>query len=131
MRSAADSLSFLSDYTSDGVVISKVHLHSTALNWKDASLACAARGMRLFQMTSPETAQVLFAVATVKYGFKTGSVLWVDGLLPDVCQSVQNMYGPFVADDANCSTKMFSFCEEVKVERSLSNSNDLFTQVQR
>jgi hypothetical protein len=123
MRSALafDQLFFISDYTSDGVVISRIHLHRTPLNCKDALSACAAQGMRLYQMTSPEAARALFAAASTKFAINSRAILWVDGLLPFGCQSVNNYYGPFDTEAFDCNYNLWSFCEEVKVERSLSN----------
>jgi hypothetical protein len=60
-------LVFFSNYTSNGIVISKMFMLESRFSWQGASDACVERRMRLFQMTSPEAAEAVFARARLRY----------------------------------------------------------------
>jgi hypothetical protein len=98
--------------------MSEIYLQIVGFNCSEASAACVAKGMRLFQMTSPEAANALFVCLVLKTGYDAGTY-WVDGLLSTECQAVYNTDGSFDTTSSNCSNKMFSFCEKVNVERGL------------
>jgi hypothetical protein len=108
------------NYSRDGVVISTVLTHQTPLVYEKAVVACRSRGLRLFQMSSPEAATALAVGAIKLFGLSSGARFWVDGLTTSNCQSVLNSDEDYQAVSSPCDSRMWSFCEDVKVQQGMS-----------
>jgi hypothetical protein len=108
---------FVTDFSINGKVLSKIFLLQFGKTCSESADFCKSRGLRLFQMSSPEAAEALFKGAASIFSENSGASLWVDGLISPACQAVANTNGRFHQVSRPCNNSMWSFCEDVKEER--------------
>jgi hypothetical protein len=64
-------------------------------------------------MDTPEAQQAMYTGAEQMFGKGDHSTLWVNGLNSPKCAIVSNSGGPFALTSSPCSTRMWSFCENL------------------
>ena len=97
----------------NGVIKKQVFLQEYEVPYAKASADCVARGLTVFKMDSPESISQMNAGAQTLYKTGNGGKVWVDGLNPAVCSTVDNTSGPFKQASDACTGIHYSACEKL------------------